>query len=490
MAQLLDPTAIETGIKDKLKTGAIWNSVAQFGQQGINFILTLILARLLTPEDFGLLGMATVISGFIAYFSEFGLIASIIKKAEVDDRDCHTAFWACVVFSIGTYLVIYMMSPLIAVFYHCQELVPITRAVSVVFLLSMYTNVPYALEVKKLRYNKITLIRLVSLLVSGLPAVILAFCGFGVWALVWQQIIMHVVQVFGYLLVFRWIPRAEFSFSRFKELAAFGFHFTMNNMFKFASENIDYLLVGKLLGPTALGVYTMAFRLSRYPLEKLWGVFGKMLLPAFALMQDDRDRMKRNVLRVSSGGAFLLMPVLVIILVSTQSYVQLAVGDQWLSTVPLIKMFVAYLALMSVSFSDEAALMVAGKIRAVNTFRFVCTLFILGLGYWGIGRFNLFGMAAMYSLVVAVYQSVIKLLLIKRMNWTVSDYLGGMRKPLVYCAVILVIGYICMRLVENSNGGLTWVTLGVGCSALGVYGILSGKTTKKIICDLLPWGYS
>jgi len=481
---------MDTGITKKLRSGAIWNSVAQFGQQGINFVLTLILARLLCPEDFGLLGMATVISGFVAYFSEFGLTASIIRKAELDDKDCYTAFWACVLFSIITYLVIYMIAPLIAGFYGRQELVAITRVVSVVFLISVYGNVPVALETKELRYDRVTRIRLASLLVSGLVAIVLAYLGFGVWALVWQQIVMHLVQAMGYLLILRWIPRMQFFPSRFQSLAGFGFHVTINNIVKFASENIDYLIVGKLLGPAALGVYTMAFRLSRYPIEKLWGVFGKMLFPAFALMQNDVDRIKRNVLRVSATGMMVVIPLLAVVLFSTKSYVLLAVGDTWLPTVPLIKMFVLYLAIMSISFSDETVLIVLGKIRLVNAVRLVCSLFIMILGSWAIRQFNTFGMAMSFSLMTSIYLIMIKLMLVQSLGWTVRAYWGHMRRGLEYCAAVLVSGYVCMLLTSDTLGGLALVALGVGCSALIVLRVQSGKSTKQMICEILPWGYS
>ena len=486
----MDTTAIETGIKTKLRNGAIWNSLAQFGQQGTNFILTLILARLLSPEDFGLLGMATVISGFIAYFSEFGLIASIIKKAEVDDKDCNTAFWACGLFSIGTYITIYLAAPLIAEFYHRQELVAITRAVSTGFLISMYGHVPYALEIKKLQYARITLVRLASLLVSGVVAVVLAFLAYGVWALVWQQIVMHFVQALGYLLVFKWIPRMQFSPDRFKELAGFGFHVTINNIVKFASENIDYLIVGKLLGPTALGVYTMSFRLSRYPIEKLWGVFGKMLLPAFAMMQNDADRIKRNVLRVSSRGMIVVMPLLAIILFSTRSYVHLTVGDKWLSTVPLIRMFVVYLAIMCISFSDETVLIVVGKIRVVNTLRLVCSLLVLTFGYLAIQRFNILGMAMSYSIIFMTYFVVMKLVLIRALDWTTQCYFGEIRRSLEYCGAILVAGYVCMQLTSDTTGGLAFGAFGVGCSAIVMLKVHSRKSIKEMICETLPWRYS
>lgn len=408
----------------------------------MNFVLTLVLARILCPEDFGLLGMATVIYGFISYFSDFGLCISLIKKTEIDDLDCNTVFWGCVIFGIVTYLSMYALAPYIAAFYGRDELIRIIRCVSVIFLVTMYSNIPFSLEIKRLQYHRTTIIQLVSLLVSGIAAIVLAMNHFGVWALVWQMILMHIIQAIGYAVVIRWIPRFQFSWHRFKSLAAFGFHVTANNLVKFASENIDYLLVGKLLGPSALGIYTMAFRLSRYPIEKLWAIFGKMMLPAFALMQNDMHRIKKNLISVSLLGMTSILPFLAVILFFTKSYILITVGEKWLITAPLIQTFILYLAIMSISFSDDAVLIVIEKIKSVNIVRSIIASGILLAGYFLINAYQEYGMALAFTVLFSIYFLLMKTILLHKLNITFKEYFSGIRQGLVYCCVITAIGSV------------------------------------------------
>jgi O-antigen/teichoic acid export membrane protein len=202
------------------------------------------------------------------------------------------------------------------------------------------------------------------------------------------------------------------------------------------------------------------------------------------------DRIKKNVLRVSCTGMMVVMPLLAIILFATRPYVRLAVGDKWLSTVPMIKAFVLYLTIMSISFSDEAALIVVGKIRVVNAWRLACSLLTLALGYLAVHKFNVMGMAISYSLVTTAYLIVIKRNLIKTVGWTTQAYVAGMRKALEYCVVLLASGYVFMHLTSDTIEGLALVVLGVGIAALIMLRVHFQIGMKKTISEVLPWGHS
>lgn len=408
-------------LKQKLLAGTFWNSLSQVGNMVINFGLTFLLARLLTPEDFGLLGMIMVITGFLGYFSEFGMMAGIIRKSGADEAYTNTAFWSGIMLSFFVYFLLYLMSPWIALFYKEPQLTTLNRVVSLMFILGAYSFVPMALEMKALRYRVISLINLASLFVSGTVAVILAYYQFGVWALVSQQLIQRLVIALCSLLFLSWKPKMQFSWTCFRDLFGYGLHMTGNNLIKFFSENIDYLLVGKLLGSSALGLYTMAFRLSRFPIEKVWHIFGTMLFPAFASLQDDPEGMRRNYMKISLYGGILLFPFILCLVVFIRPLIHWVIGDQWLPAATLIQIFSIYIAFYCFSFGDEPLLMLK-DIRLLNIIKIIYSSLLMVVGYIVVKelQWGLMGMAWVYTGCFFVMYLRLKGILWKRMGIRLS----------------------------------------------------------------------
>jgi len=425
-------------IRHKLYKGSIWNAISQFGSQGINFILLIILARLLAPSDFGLLAMVTVVCGFLGYFSEFGLISTLIQKKNIDEVDCNTAFWSTIVFSVLLYGIVFVSAPLIASFYNQPALTLITRVLFIDFLIRPFGFVHSALEIKALNYDKITIAQLISLFVSSPIAIALALLGYGIWSLVFQQITKSLLEVTVLVVSVHWRPRLIFSLGRFKELLGFGIYYTAHNVIKFFTENIDHLLVGKLLGPAALGIYTMAFRLSRYPKEKLWSVFGRMLFPAFSTFQDDLRRLRQNIMRVSLAGSLVLVPFVVILLFGTKPVVAL-LGEKWSDTVPIIRIFMAYIFFSSISIGDEPLLLAINKVKTLNCLKGLTSVVLLVFGYIAIRDYGLIGMAAVFTFVSILYIALVKRSILYCLKINIWDFLSNLKFVFLYTTIMFML---------------------------------------------------
>ncbi len=448
-------------LRNKIIKGSLWNGISQFGAQGISFVLILILARFLSPKEFGLLGMVSVITGFLGYFSECGLIMSLIKKKDIDELDCNTAFWGGIGFGIIVYAFIYAIAPTIAWFYEEPELTNLARVLGLAFLIGAYTFVPFALEQRELNYHKLSVINLVSLLISAGVAIFFVYQGAGVWALVFQNITIRVVTLIGTFFWIKWKPKFQFSYSRFKELFGFGMHITANNLIRFFSENIDYLLVGKLLGSEALGIYTMAFRLSRYPIEKIGPILGRMLIPAFAIIQDQPERIRQNVLRLSAIVALITVPFSIFLFFTTEPLVTFIVGEKWLDTVPLIQVFIVYILFLSLSFADESVLIIKDKIKILNLVKMLISLLLLVAGYFIVDyqQAGIMGMAVVYTAVLSLYYIIIKVMTIKAIDISSSRYLNSMGRLLFYSVVLFSGSYITWTYVTK-NEIITLLSIG------------------------------
>lgn len=476
-------------IREKFYKGAIWNAISQFGSQGINLIITVILARLLNPKDFGLVGMVAVITSFLGYFTEFGLTPTLINKKEIDEGDCNTVYWSTVFFSIVIYISVFFCAPLVGLFYNDERLTLITRVLFINFLCSPLAFIPEVLEIKKLNYNKIAVAELAAVSGSGTIGVLLAFLNFGVWSLVAQQILFTFFRGLILMLATGWLPKLSFSFKKFKELSSFGFHFTFRNLISYLSENIDFLLVGKLLGPAALGIYAFSFRVAKYPIMKFYQIFGRMFFPAFASFREEKERVKRNLVRVNLGGGFLLIPLLTAIFFVIKPLILFLVGEKWIATVPVIQILIVYLAFTSVCFADESLLIVLGKLRMVNVIKLLATLMLLLSGYLATKKYGIIGMAIVFTTVSILYDLIIKRKVLKMADLDFILYLKNIKIIFTMALILslalgtyslLAFKFSMLPIVFLLGGGLVLV---VSLSIFALTNNLIDFKTKRVNID-------
>jgi len=471
-------------IKQKLFRGTIWNSLSQFGSQGMNFVVMLILASLLEPADFGLIGMVVVITDFLGYFTEFGFLASLIQKKEIDELDCNTFFWSSVGFALILYGIVFSGAPLVSLFYGDDQLTLITQVVFLGFLSRPFEFMPRLLETKALNYNKLAKSELACVFVGGLVAVTMAFLGYGVWSLVVQYIVRDFIRVIVLNILVPWMPSFSFSYQRFKQHFTVGLHFTANNLIKFSIENFDYLLVGKLLGPSALGIYTLAFRLARYPLEKIWYIFGKMLFPAFSKLQDEFEQLRQSLVQISILGGFVVIPYLIFVFFGIEYLIPI-LGEKWNPTVPIIRIFVGYLLLFGVSMADEPLLFALGYVRTVNVLKSINVAFLVGVGFVAIKMFGLFGMAYTYTLLTSLYIIGTKYRTLQILRFRISHFMIGIRSVFVLSSVLLLSLGLATFFVRQFSQN-SWVIVSVQgfmvvLVLLGLilwYGLIDIKNTK------------
>lgn len=468
-------------LRKKLLVGGFWNSFSQFGVQGVNFVITIILARLLTPTDFGLVGMVNVFIAFLGFFSELGLITALVSRDKVDELDLNTAFWCGIVFSGALYAIVYWASPLISLFYDNSRLVPISRVLFAVFPIRAVGFTITAIEYRALRYNRLATAHLCSTVVAGACGIGMAFAGYGVWSLVGLFVVKEIVQIVLLLFLTEWKPAGRFSFDRGRKIIPFGFQITLNNLMKFASQNVDYLLVGKLLGPHALGIYTLAFRLSRYALQKLVTIIGRMLFPAFTRIRGDIERTRHNALRVSLLGLIVLLPFEIMLLVSGELIVEVLVGPEWEQAVPVLRIFLIYIVFSSFSFGDDPLMIAFGKVRALNATKFVATVLLAAGGYIGIKLWGLHGMAMAFSLITTGYVLLIKAQVLTLIDIAVSRYIRLVAKYLLSGGVLYsILAAVHTLLVGRMDGMVLLMLEGLICAgALGFYALVSGLVNVR-----------
>jgi len=460
-------------LKNKLIKGSIWSIINHYSTAYINLGVLFVLAYMLGPEAFGILAMVAVITGFLGYFTEFGLIANLIQKKDIDQIDCDTVFWSSVAISIIIYAIVYAGAPLVSMFYGVEELTLITRVIFIDFLIKPFYFVPSAIETKNIKYNILAISNIIAVISSATIAIVLALYDYGVWALVVQRLCHTFLAVVLIITFTKYKPGLKFSFTRLKEMLPFGIQVMSNNLLKYFTENVDYLLVGRMLGEMTLGIYTFAFRLSRYPLEKVSTFFGKMLFPAFSTMQNQKERLQKNFIRISVAKTILLIPPLLVIFFAAEPIIKL-LGDKWQATAAnmamIIRIFAGYLLFQASCYADEPMLIAMKKVNVLNITKTLTSVALPGIGYFAIKQFGIIGMSWTYMAVTLAMILVIKFYVIKTLEIKFGNYIRSFSFVSLYFLLNLILAIICMYYrfsFKNDFFYIAALTIGL-CVASGI----------------------
>lgn len=319
----------EQALKDKTTRGAVWSAIDNGAQFGVTFIVSIVLARLLSPDDYGLLGIVAIFMAVCNALVNGGFASALIRKKNVTEDDYETVFITNLGVSILLYLVIYAESPRIASFFGREELVALTRVASLGIIIGALALVQQTRLTKQIDFKSQTKVSLGASIASGSVGIIMAFIGFGVWALVAQQLVSQTVRTALLWLINKWIPRINFSKKSFKNLFGFGWKIMLSLLLDTIWKELNKVVVGKFYSPADLGQYTRSQQFASLFSQNLTNVVQRVTYPVLSSIQDERDRMVsayRRILKVTmfitAVGMFLLGAV-------ARPLLYCLIGPQW-----------------------------------------------------------------------------------------------------------------------------------------------------------------
>lgn len=403
-------------LKQKGVSGIIWTFLQQFSSQIISFGVSLVLARILMPKDFGTIALFNILIGISKVIINSGMTISLVRSKEIDDDDLSTVFIFNMVVSILMFIIVYAIAPFFADFYNLEILKPIIRVYAIVLIFNAFFSVQSTLMTKELNFKTQFKMQIPSLIVSGILGLFLAIEGYGVWSLVFMALCQSFMQAVQHWIYSDWKPQLKFSINKFRKHFGFGVNLMLSSILDILFQNIYTIAIGKFYNPTQLGYYDRANNLKQLPVNNLASALNKVTYPLFAEIQHDNTRMKNVYKKIMQIVIFVISPVMVVMLVQANLLVKLLLTDKWLPIVPYLQILILAGILQPIHSYNINILQISGRSRQVlyiEIIKKILIIIVVGISF----RFGILGL--LWGQVVI---SIVSFLINSKYSGKIIDY--------------------------------------------------------------------
>jgi len=429
-------------LKAQVAKGAVWLYSLQGTQKAMTIVQMIILARLLSPKDFGLIGIATIAMGTLEVFSITGFSKALVQRQDINNDFLNTAWTVAIIRGIVLFLILFFAAPLISGFFSVPESLPIIQVLALSFLLKGLRNIGVIYFSKKLEFHK-TFIWQLSAFVAGFTVTIwLAIVLRDKWAIVWGMMATQIVSAFGSYIVSGYRPRVHLNLQIAKGLFVYGKWILWSNILVFLSRQGDKLFLTKFFGVVPLGTYTMATKFAEQP-TVVNMVVQKILFPAYSSIQDNIERMRRIYLKVLSFVALCAVPVMVGMMLLAKPFVFTVLGEKWSAAVVPMQILSIGILVKSITGSSASLFNAYGKPSAnfYMTLVQVCVLFISVIPL--AAKFGINGVALSFTLSCTGGIAVWLIALNRYLNIKPIEIMKVLLAPVcLTLVVVLVVGCI------------------------------------------------
>lgn len=325
---------VEKNLKQKTVSGMIWSAVQKFGNMGISFVSNIVLARMLTPDDYGCIGMLAIFILVSNTFVDGGFGSALIQKKEPTQKDYSTIFWWNIFISTLLYGILFLNAPLIADFYHMPLLCSVLRVQGIILIINSLNIIQTNQLRKQLKFKRLANVTIIAHTIAALTAIVLAWKGWGVWALVAQQIIGSSVISLILWYINKWIPDFCFSKESFKKLFGFGSFILCSNLLNTFCNNIQGLLIGRFFSPAMMGYYTQAHKLESLASHSFTTVIEQVSYPVLSKFQSDNNSLKNVLYKLASTLVYISFPLMLLLILLAEPLILFLYGEKWMTSVP------------------------------------------------------------------------------------------------------------------------------------------------------------
>ena len=433
-------------LRSKVAKGAVWTLLEKLSTHIVSFVVGTILARLLTPNDYGTVALTGIFFAVAGVLVDGGFGNALIQKKDTDDLDFNSVFYLNLVLSIIAYIALFISAPWIACFYDTPELTSVVRVSAICVFFNAVNAIQNAELTKKMLFNLSFRISLITCITSAVCGITLAFLGFGVWALVWSALMSGFVGVIARWFIIAWRPRLMFSAIRLKPLFAYGWKMAVSELINSFFCNLNGLLIGRFYTKADLAYVNKGHSLPSLAMGQIDGTLGRVSFPALVLLQDDRDRLRDAMRRMMRCSTFLVFPLMVCIAICAHSILRLLFGSQWTPAAPYMMLACFSFALWPFHTINLRGIMALGRSDVFLCLEVIkkTLAIVVVLGAFKLGVFTWMAITAFMlgplSVVINAWPNR------KLLGYTLAMQLGDVLPTALICvveaAVILGIGFL------------------------------------------------
>lgn len=326
-------------LKDKAISGVKWNAIGRFSTQGVNFVIGLILARLLSPSDYGVVGMVGIFFAIAQTFIDSGFGSALIRKNDCNDADYSTAFYFNIIVAIVCSICLSLVSPYIADFFNTPILKDIVRVMSLNMLVGSFAIVHSTKLTHSIDFKSQAKVGLVTAIISGAAGILMAYKGFGVWSLVYQNLIATIVRVILLFIYTKWVPQWKFSKESFRYLFGFGSKILTASLLHTIYSNMTTLIIGKAYTAKDLGFYTRGQSLASFPSTNISGILQSVTYPVLSKIQDDDKHLIESYRKLISMSSMVIFFGMFLLAALAKPLILALLTDKWLNAVIYLQIF-------------------------------------------------------------------------------------------------------------------------------------------------------
>lgn len=427
---------------------ALWNYASYLAGKGLAFLSTMLLARLLVPEDFGLLAIGMVAITYFDAIADLGVGSAVIYRQEDPERSADTAFWLSLLIGLAFGAAAFFAAAPVAAFFKEPRAVAVVRALAFTIPLAALGSIHEARLKKTLDFRRRFLPVTGHALVKGLTAVGLAGLGFGVWSLVWAQVAGTAASSILFWIALPWRPRPRLDLPATRAMLGYGSHITLVDAVGVVDRNVDYLIVGERLGAAALGYYSFAFRLPELLILNTCYMVGQAVFPAYSRLQSDLTALRAAFLETLHYVSLMTVPAGVGLMLLSSEFIEVFFGERWAEAVPAMQAVALYAVIYSLSFNSGDVYKAIGRPSILSRVALLKLLITVPLLWWSAGRG--IGFVAVGQVVAIALITVLRLGIVMRVADIRAGALLNSVRPALLATTVMFLG--CQAALTRLDG--------------------------------------
>ena len=429
-------------LNKNIKKGVVWTGLDFLGKAGLQFFLQLILAKILLPSDFGIIGMAMVFSVIIQAFVDFGFASALIQmtEKEISEKTYNTAFWTGFGLNIIVYLLLSLViGPIVADFYNEPILVSVFPVLSLNIVFNSFNIIQLVKLTRNLEFKKLAIVNFTGNLIACVVSIIMAYNGFGLWSIAINGAIISFSSLPIYFYFNRWFPQILWSKKEFDKIFGFGVYATGTQLTNSVTSQIDYLLIGKLVDKNHLGIYAFSFQITSIIRSAVVGIISKVMYPVYAKIRDDKKALRNYYGQIVKFNTLIVSSIMILFFLYTEPIIQMFYGTKWNESIDIIKILSISSIITVMAGSNTSLIRALGypslefKIQLLKTIFLYIPSILIGTYFYGIvgTAWSIF-FNGIVSVIIAMY------FMNKLIGFNYYDLVKSIYKVVIICLITYV----------------------------------------------------